>query len=109
MSKVILIRSVSIQLQPEEIAAAFWEFDSDEQAKFFNYLAQVTPDSYRRGMQFARMADCPDLTEHGKDFIRLNGGTTLDAIIGLGMAAGLALVVCAFALAIVTLLQWRTL
>ena len=44
--------------------------DSEQQAKFFNYLSQVATDDYKRGMQFAYIRDEPDLTEHAKDFIR---------------------------------------
>lgn len=67
--KVVLIRTVQITLTPDEVANAFWSFDSDQQAAVLNCLAQITPDSYKRNMQFAYLRDSEDLTEHAREFV----------------------------------------
>lgn len=66
-------RVVDVSLEPKDLASAFWDMGSDEQAEFFHELAQIikehhqtNPSSYSLGeMQWLYMTE--DIRKRGKD------------------------------------------
>jgi len=66
---------VDIQLTPDELASEFSRMDDEQQAMFFNELAEIVSKWDRPfcfQMQF--VIDNPNLTQEGKSLMREIGG-----------------------------------
>ncbi len=69
-------QEIEIELTPEEAAAAFAEFGSDEQAAFFNKLAELVKDwkaPFCFQMQHIMDCDCPALTSDARTLMQTIG------------------------------------
>lgn len=65
---------IEMEITPEDAAAAFEEWDAQQQAWFFNKLAELVvkwDGSFAMQMQY--VADDPDLTDAGRAIMRKIG------------------------------------
>ena len=46
----IITREVDIEMSPQELAEEFWNMDSEQQADFFNILADIIEENQGRGV-----------------------------------------------------------
>ncbi len=69
MSRIIT-REVDIEMNPEELAEEFWNMDSEQQAVFFDKLADIVEQHQGRGvMQIDYIVMENELYPHGARLI----------------------------------------
>lgn len=62
---------ISIEPTPEDLAEVFWSMGSDQQAKFFNHLNEIS--GTRLCFQLQAVSDDSNLNDHGRYAMRLIG------------------------------------
>lgn len=68
----IITREVDIEMNPKELAEEFWNMDSEQQAEFFNELADIIEENQGRGiMQLDYISFEPSLYPHGARLISM--------------------------------------
>lgn len=68
----IITREVDIEINPKELAEEFWNMDSEQQAEFFNELADLIEENQGRGvMQLDYISFEPSLYPHGAKLISM--------------------------------------
>lgn len=68
----IITREVDIEMNPKELAEEFWNMDSEQQADFFNVLADIIEENQGRGvMQLDYISFEPSLYPHGARIINM--------------------------------------
>lgn len=68
----ILLKTIEVTITPEELAEAFWDLASDQQAVFFNHLGLITGGGNDFEKQMLYVAD-EGLTEEAKKVISIIG------------------------------------
>lgn len=68
----IITREVDIEMNPKELAEEFWNMDSEQQAEFFNELADIIEENQGRGiMQLDYISFEPSLYPNGARLINM--------------------------------------
>lgn len=68
----IITREVDIEMNPKELAEEFWNMDSEQQAEFFNELADIIEENQGRGiMQLDYIVMENSLYPHGARLINM--------------------------------------
>lgn len=74
MKNKVFTARVTVEIRPTaaELADAFWDLDANQQAEFFNRLAEITT-SHNLYMQLSWMVDGELLTPEAKQVMRTIG------------------------------------
>lgn len=68
---MLIETTIDYKPTPEELAQAFWDMMSDEQARFFNQLGRLGDGNMPIQLEYIRLEKA--LTEHGRSVMALIG------------------------------------